>query len=211
MFCGEPERQACYEDSTSFLLAGVRFTIDCRVTSDGISYHPHASKDGRVAQAQQLPPRHPFHSLTFVNPPAWLIHAITADQSRAIEAHRESRKDPTSPPALSLPLWEHPEIEAMLLAWSQEHPFLGGVREVCRAWRSRRGVIAVCKYALQDVYHLEITPTHAESREPAETTRLPGDRAQLEAMGEAMAQVAGAKEVRQARKPPRRAMALPAR
>ncbi len=194
-FLDDPQLRPLYEDSYTFTLDGITFTIRCKIDTFGVHYFPDAwSSTGERAAARMLPWRNTFNDLNFVNPPTWLVKVINPDYSMYTEKQRATRREPARPPELYIPLWELPHIQGPLRHWAQEHPFLGRKRDLIRSWKSRRGLIELCKYDLQEFHHLEISAYDAATKQYGEKTRIPGSRVQLESVGEAMAQVAGARE-----------------
>jgi hypothetical protein len=101
-------------------------------------------------------------------------------------------------------LWELPHIQVPIRRWAKEHPFIGRKRDLIRSWKSRRGLIELCKYDLQEYHHLEISAYDVATKQYGEKTRIPGYREHLAAIGEAMAQVAGAREQKRPSEKPRR-------
>lgn len=197
-FFNDPRFQAIYRDTYTFTLDGVIFTIRCKIDSFGVVYFPDASKNDQTAPGRMLPWRNTFNDLTFVDPPQWLITSISSDNSMFTPAQkaRPRQGEPAQPPELYIPLWELPDIQGPLRHWAKEHPFIERERELITSWKSRRGCIEVCKYALQEEHHLEISSYDTVNKCYGEKTRIAGNREQLVAVGLAMAQVAGAKEVK---------------
>jgi len=210
MLFDDPQFHAIYEDSHQFVLDGVTFIIRCKVNSFGVTYFPDAiGPDGEKAAARMLPWRNTFNDLVFVDPPAWLVNAIHPDYSMFTERQKATRREPAHPPELYIPLWELPEIQRKLRHWAREHPFIGRERDLIRSWKSRRGLIEVCKYALQESHHLEISSYDATRKQYGDKTRISGGREHLEAVGQAIAQVAGAREVQTRKKQPRKIIPFP--
>ena len=209
MIFDDPQFQAIFEDASTFTLDGVAFTIRCKVNSFGATYYPDATKDGQVAQARMLPWRNTFNDLVFVNPPAWLVNAINPEYSMYTEAKKKTRREPAQPAELYIPLWETPSIQRPLQRWAKEHPFIGCQREVLRSYKSRRGIIEVCKYQRHDTHHLEVIAFQAATKTYQEPERIAGDRDSLERLAESYAHVAGAREVRRRTKQPRKIIPFP--
>ena len=196
-FLDDPQLKTRYEDTYTFTLDSITFTIRCKIDALGVVYFPDALKStGERASGRMLRWQNAFNDLNFVRPPAWLVNAISPDYSMFTEAQRARPRqgEPAQPPELYIPLWELPHIQGKLRHWAREHPFIGRQRDLVRSWKSRRGLIEVCKYELQDTHHLEICVYDVERKQYREKTRIAGSREQLEAVGATMAQVAGARE-----------------
>lgn len=205
MLFEDPQFQAIYEDSYQFVLDGITFSIRCKVDSFGVTYFPDAiHPSGERAAARMLPWCNTFNDLVFINPPAWLVNAINPEYSMYTEAKKKTRREPAQPAELSIPLWETPSIQRPLQRWAKEHPFIGCQREVLRSYKSRRGVIEVCKYQRHDTHHLEVIVYHAATKTYKEPERIGGDREALECFAEAYAHVAGAREVQVRKRKPRK-------
>lgn len=194
-----------YEDTCTFKLDGITFAIYCRIDQYGQHYSPDAmNKDGARASGRMLPWRDPFNGLNFANPPAWLINAISPDYSMYTEPQRATRKEPAQPAELYIPLWELPKIQGSLKYWAREHPFIGRTRTLFKAYKSRRGTIEICQFAMHETAHLEIRVYDAATQSYGEAERIPGDQAVLEGIAATMAVVAGMREVKVKQPKPKR-------
>jgi hypothetical protein len=86
--------KAIYEDTYSFELDGIAFTIRCKIDSFGVHYFPDAwHRSGERAAGRMLRYNTDFNDLNFVAPPSWLVNNISPDYSMFTEKQKATRRE----------------------------------------------------------------------------------------------------------------------
>ena len=110
-----------YEDTYTFDLGDVRFTISHHIDEDGCMYLPMAELGSERVIGRPIYDAHPFfEALRFAPPPAWLTQA-TEGYSTIYERPRGRGKEGRDP-ELVVVLLGAEDIRTALCAWAAQHP-----------------------------------------------------------------------------------------